>query len=43
MSPKKNLNQMLFAKGSRVRLNHTGDEGTVSDLLDNGMVNDCPK
>ncbi len=30
---------MLFAKGSRVRLSHTGDEGTVSDLLDNGMVN----
>jgi Smr domain/Domain of unknown function (DUF2027) len=30
---------MLFAKGSRVRLNHTGDEGTVTDLLDNGMVN----
>ncbi len=30
---------MLFAIGSRVRLNHTGDEGTVSDLLDNGMVN----
>lgn len=30
---------MLFAIGSRVRLNHTGAEGTVTDLLDQGMVN----
>ncbi len=30
---------MLFAIGSRVRLNHTGVEGTVTDLLNNGMVN----
>lgn len=29
---------MLFAIGSRVRLNHTGDEGTVAELLDHGMV-----
>jgi len=29
---------MLFAIGSRVRLNHTGAEGTVSELLDHGMI-----
>ena len=30
---------MLFAEGTRVRFKHTGDEGVVSALLDNGMVN----
>ena len=30
---------MLIAIGSRVRLNHTGAEGTVTALLDHGMVN----
>ncbi len=29
---------MLFARGSRVRLNHTGAEGTVSELLEHGMI-----
>ncbi len=29
---------MLFAVGSRVRLIHTGAEGTVSELLEHGMV-----
>jgi hypothetical protein len=30
---------MLYAVGTRVRLIHTGDEGEVVDMLDNGMVN----
>jgi len=30
---------MLFAKGTRVKFLHTGDEGIVTGLLDNGMVN----
>jgi len=29
---------MLFAIGSRVRLNHTGAEGIVSELLEHGMI-----
>jgi DNA-nicking Smr family endonuclease len=29
---------MLFAKGTRVKFLHTGDEGVVSGLLDDGMV-----
>ena len=30
---------MLYAKGSRVKLLHTGDEGTVTDIIDEQMVN----
>jgi hypothetical protein len=29
---------MIFSKGTKVRIRHTGDEGKVEAMLDNGMV-----
>ncbi|MEZ4982772.1 MAG: hypothetical protein R2769_14535 [Saprospiraceae bacterium] len=29
---------MIFSKGTKVRIRHTGDEGRVEAMLDNGMV-----
>ncbi|MEM6316030.1 MAG: Smr/MutS family protein [Bacteroidota bacterium] len=30
---------MLFAIGTKVRLKHTGDEGTITEMLSDGMLN----
>jgi len=33
-----NINDVLFAIGSRVKLKHTGDEGIIKELLPDNMA-----